>query len=852
MPLFPWLLKRMSSRPRAHGTRAPRFGLRRFFLEQLEDRCLFSTLTTLASFGFPDGENPYAGLVMDSSGNLYGTAISGGAWGDGAVFELAKGSSTFSPLASFNGTDGANPYDGLIVDSSGNLYGTTYAGGAYGDGTVFELAQGSGTITTLASFNITDGQYPRAGLIMDGSGNLYGTTYAGGTYGDGTVFELAQGSGTISALASFDGTNGAKPYAGVILDASGNLYGTTYWGGAYNDGTVFELAQGSGTITTLASFNNTDGASPSAGLILDASGNLYGTTYWGGAPFRGHGTVFELAQGSCTITTLAAFNSTDGAGPEGLIRDNNGNLFGTTVGGGASSAGTVFELVHGTSTITTLASFDGADGSSPIGLIMDGSGNLYSSTEYGGPSGIGTVFELAQGSGTISVLASLEAPNGSAPYAGLIRDSSGNGYGTTSSGGASNAGTLFELAKGTGTLSVLASFNGTDGANPDDGLIMDSSGNLYGTTAGGGISGSGTIFELVHGSGTITTLASFDGTNGARPVAGLIRDSSGNLYGTTNYAGADGYGTVFELAQGSGTITTLASFDGTDGANSYAGLLRDSSGNLYGTTSSGGASNDGTIFKVAQGSSTITVLASFNGSDGSQSDAGLMRDSSGNLYGTTNLGGANGEGTVFELARGSGTITVLASFNGTDGANPQAGLIRDSNGNLYGTTVYGGASNFGTLFELAPSGTITVLTSFNGTNGAFPRAGVVRDSRGNLYGTTNGDGSSGGGTAFELSGAASADVSKVGLLGSPNPVTLDQTLFQSGFSPPASPTNGDGLPTVAFHQDTSADGQLVADTGSHEPGSSDSRRLKALKSLTPSFVDTLFSQAPSLLSALFV
>ena len=221
-------------------------------------------------------------------------------------------------LASFNGTNGEEPIGGLLMDRSGNLYGTTWMGGASGDGTVFEVAQGSGTITTLASFNGANGANPYATLIMDGNGNLYGTTGYGGEggYNHGTVFELAQGSGTITTLASFNATNGANPVAGVIMDGNGNLYGTTFGaaGGAYpvNHGTVFELAKGSGTITTLASFSSSN---PAAGLIMDSSGNLYGTTGAFATGDSGDGTVFELAKGSDIITTLASFNGTNGSQP---------------------------------------------------------------------------------------------------------------------------------------------------------------------------------------------------------------------------------------------------------------------------------------------------------------------------------------------------------------------------------------------------------------------------------------------------------------------------------------------------------------------------------------------------------
>jgi uncharacterized repeat protein (TIGR03803 family) len=285
-------------------------------------------------------------------------------------------------------------------------------------------------------------------------------------------------------------------------------------------------------------------------------------------------------------------------------------------------------------------------------------------------------------------------------------------YGTTYLGGASNLGTVFELAHGSGTITTLASFNGTNGAEPIGGLIMDGSGNLYGTTSGVHYRtfNSGTVFEVAHGSGAITTLATFNGTNGANPCDALIMDSSGNLYGTTKGGGFHFAGTVFELAHGSHTITTLASFNGGgNGANPYAGLIMDSGGNFYGTTSTWGAYQRGTVFELAHGSHTITTLASFNGTNGANPYGGLIMDSSGNLYGTTYSGGSSSDGTVFELAQGSGTISTLAAFNGTNGAGPEGGLIVDSGGNLYGTTAGGGASSNGTVFELTGGGAPTSL-----------------------------------------------------------------------------------------------------------------------------------------------
>ena len=362
---------------------------------------------------------------------------------------------------------------------------------------------------------------------------------------------------------------------------------------------------------------------------------------------------------------------------------------------------------------STLHIFSYADGAQPLaGLVRDSSGNLYGTTSGSSP-GYGNVFKLDP-SGTLTVLHRFAggANDGANPKGGLVRDSSGNLYGTTQGGGSSDLGTVFKLDL-SGTLTVLHSFDFSDGASPISGLLMDTSGNLYGTTQGGGSSsnctgGCGTVFKL-DSSGTLTVLHSFDGNDGEYPVAGLVIDSSGNLYGTAG-GGAFGHGTVFEL-DSSGTLTVLHSFDVSDGAGP-AGLVMDSSGNLYGTTYSGGTSTNcpngcGTVFEL-DSSGTLTVLHSFDGNDGANPLAGPVRGSSSNFYGTTQGGGLSGYGTVFKLDT-SGALTLLHNFAGgtNDGANPHAGLVMDSSGNLYGTTIFGGSSTncpngCGAVFGIAP------------------------------------------------------------------------------------------------------------------------------------------------------
>ncbi len=297
-----------------------------------------------------------------------------------------------------------------------------------------------------------------------------------------------------------------------------------------------------------------------------------------------------------------------------------------------------------------------------------------------------------------------------------------------------------------GTESVLYFFKGgtTDGQDPGGGLIMDGAGNLYGTTAGGGTDGYGTVFKI-NAAGTESVVYSFKGgtTDGDSPFGQLIMDSAGNLYGTTSVGGTNGDGTVFEISA-AGTESVLHSFVGgtTDGQQPIAGLIMDSAGNLYGTTSFGGENDDGTVFKIsARG--TESILYSFKGgtTDGKVPDSGVIMDSAGNLYGTTSMGGANGDGTVFEIGA-AGTESILHFFDGypTDGQLPWAGLIMDSAGNLYGTTTEGGDNDDGTVFKVDAAGTESILYSFKGgiSDGQGPFSSLIIDGFGNLYGTTEG------------------------------------------------------------------------------------------------------------------
>jgi uncharacterized repeat protein (TIGR03803 family) len=351
--------------------------------------------------------------------------------------------------------------------------------------------------------------------------------------------------------------------------------------------------------------------------------------------------------------------------------------------------------------IKVLASFNGSsNGNAPSAGVTLSGNTLYGTTEYGGATNDGVVFSLPITGGTPTVLASFNgSSNGDEPSAGLTL--SGNTlYGTTEYGGASDWGVVFSLPITGGTPTVLASFNGSNGEWPVADLTLSATtGHLYGTTVGGGDNGDGVVYSLLIGGGTPTVLASFDGADGQAPRAGVTL-SGNTLYGTTWEGGAidTGYGAVFSVPITSGWPIVLASFNGSDGDKPITDLTL-SGDTLYGTTSAGGANVDGEVFSLPITGGTPTVLASFNGSDGAIPEAGLTL--SGNtLYGTTQFGGAYGDGNVFSLPITGGTPTDLADFNGSNGEWPEAGLTLSGN-TLYGTTEEGGANGYGTVFSVS-------------------------------------------------------------------------------------------------------------------------------------------------------
>ena len=361
-------------------------------------------------------------------------------------------------------------------------------------------------------------------------------------------------------------------------------------------GVIASVAR-AGVVVPAYAFNFTDGYSPQSSITAGGDGNFYGTTYSGGA--FGSGVAFMLTTNG-VFTNLFNFDGTNGANPGGaLVRGLDGNVYGTTVNGGVNNHGTIFMLATN-GVFTNLISFTNSAivGLSPAGgLMQDPDGTFYGTTGGGGANGYGIIFKYTKNNNNLGVLVAFANTNGSGPEGTLTRDANGNFYGTTTSGGAYNRGTVFRV-RPDGVLTNLASFDGTNGGAPYATLVLGADGNYYGTTANGGTNGGGfgygTVF-LVTTNGAVTNLFYFNQSNGANPYCGLTIGPDGNFYGVTLNGGAFGRGTLFQVTT-NGVFNPVFSFSSL-GVGPYAGLTLAGDGSLYGTVRSGGAHTDGTVFR---------------------------------------------------------------------------------------------------------------------------------------------------------------------------------------------------------------------------------------------------------------
>lgn len=715
-----------------------------------------------------------------------------------------------TPLYRFlGGADGAAPSSRLLFDTSGALYGTAASGGASGFGAIYKLTppvagQTSWGKTLLYSFKGgKDGAAPGS-LTMDTFGALYGVTREGGNAEVGAVFKLSppppgKTVWTKSTVYNFIGkSTGKYPTGKLTFDSSGNLYGSTRYGGASGYGAIYKLTPDvTHTLWTGAVLYNfedgVDGGVPSGGLAIDTTGALFGVVYRGGsASTAGKGAIFKLSPPAAgktqwTKTLVHSFEAgADGGAwptPE-LLLGAKGVIYGTTLG---ERGGEVFRLTPPTPgqsdwTFANLYGFRGGkDGKDPLGELAFGpSGQLYGTTALGGDFGHGVIFRLmppAPGEAAWRPSILHHFGDGERPGGGVIADTRGALYGASLSDGAGGGFVYrldFPVAARTPRLhAVLYDFRGgADGVDPHEKgpLALDARGALYGTTFSGGRYDRGTIFRLTpppsgQTAWTKETLHSFVGAEGYGPRGGVIFDNAGALYGTTN-SSTNGYGTVYKLTPPGWTASVLHEFHWTDGIAPRWNLVFDTNGAVYGMTVGGGASDCGVVFRLKPNGAgwTRETLYAMPGSGGCRINSTPIFDSTGAVYGIT----AKGSGARDELfkvsppaagqTRWTKTILTASTASGLWGTP-----IWDTNGALYGTAPEGGVGGKGEVYMLTPPAPgqtqwkRTVLHSFGGTDGG-PGSGVIAVN-GALYGATCGGGPVNAGVIFRLTPPSQGETS---------------------------------------------------------------------------------------------
>lgn len=690
-----------------------------------------TTFSVLYSFDGGDfGGNPNA-LTQGADGNLYGATQNGGTNFAGTVFQLTTNGAPTLLHTFTGGGDGVAPYGKLAQGADGSFFGTTFAGGAYTNGTVFNVTAG-GVLSTLVALNVTNGDLPRAGLMLGADGNFYGTTHQGGSPGHGTAFKMTP-AGALTTLVSFNDSNGGFPYAGLTQGADGNLYGATFKGGARAAGTVFRMTT-NGALTTLVSFNGTNGSFPYAGLTPGSDGNFYGTASGGGV--YSNGTIFKITAAGL-LTTLHSFTgSGDGGHPVGgLIQGTDGNFYGTTAIGGSYGDGTVFRMAPD-GTLTNLVEFNGYNGAHPeTELIEAADGSFYGTTENGGAGGFGVVFRLA----VTSPLQITSQPVDQNVFAGTDVKFSVAVFGQPP---------LFFHWQRDGT-------NITDGGNISGAAsrilsisnAVPANATIYSVTisnALGSITNSSNAMLAVTSSPPVITMQPTNLTLSPGAVATFTAAAVGNLPMTYQWR-KDGTN-LTDGGKISGSATTTLTITQTTEADD--GKYSVAVTNALDFAFSSGATL--TIIPVSAPGTRLTSLHFFTGGDDGGAPNGLMQSADGGLYGTTALGGTNHGGTIFKLS--GGVFTTLASFAGTNGNAPRSTLAQGMEGDLYGTTTLGGDFGEGSTYKLTTNGALVNLFTFAGDeNGGSPYAGLTRGADGNFYGLTQQGGTNGFGTIFKLS-----------------------------------------------------------------------------------------------------
>jgi uncharacterized repeat protein (TIGR03803 family) len=584
-----------------------------------------NTFTKRVDFGGANGVQPRGRLVEVSGGRLVGVTQQGGSGspGFGTAFDFDINTNTFTKRTNFlGGTSGANPASGLVPNptNANQLLGTCTAGGANSVGIIYSYNINTYGIVKRADLSTATGSVPFAELCAVG-GVMYGLASAGGTNLLGTVFSYDATTFAVTKLFDLSTSSGNTPYGRLILASNGLLYGLTSKGSSGDRGTLFSFNPGTNQFLVRYNLSSGNASTPFAGLLEDGAGTLYGTfSALGG---NGQGGIFRFLVGTSAYTELVALGRSTAAYPKGsLMQASNGLLYGLASGGGTSNVGAVFSVDPATGTCTPLASFTSTLGSTPTGRLVQVGSLLYGVCETGGANVAGTIFSFNPATNSITKLADLQTSTGRRPLAGLTPTTGGLLYGTTSEGGANSFGTIFTFNTSTNAVTVVHNFTPGDGSVSTAELIEASTGDLYGVRGGQG--NLGLVFRLIPASNIYTVPVTFSGVDGSSPTGALVEAIPGKLYGITREGGANGAGVIYSYTITSNIFTVEHEMTTTEGSASEGGLVEGTDSKLYGMCAEGGITDVGTLFQFDPASTNVTLLRSLSFLDGANPLDGLF------------------------------------------------------------------------------------------------------------------------------------------------------------------------------------------------------------------------------------
>lgn len=673
----------------------------------------------------------YTNLLELPSGKMYGMTASGGTMNRGVLFEYDPVLNTRITHVNFSdSTFGSSPKGSLILANDGNLYGMTNVGGTSGMGTIFQFNPQTNVCAKKFDFaGVTSGAKPLSSLIQATDSNLYGVTNEGGINNFGVLFKYDIQNNQYIKLIDFDGANtGQNPIASLTQHSvNGFIYGTTNLGGLNSSGVIFEYNTTTNQFTKKIDFDVANGAISYGSLLEAPDGMFYGLNNYGGA--NNIGVLYQYNPISNIYTNKIDFaGSTNGSSPRGnLVLATNGSLYGMAASGGTSGNGTLFQYNYSTNTLIKKIDFTTVTGCSPFGsLAQSSNGKMYGVTFYGGTFGVGTIIEFNIATGVCIKKQNFGGlTNGTGPSTTLIHASDGNFYGVTNIGGLYSSGVLFKYDPMQHTYSNLHDFITISGVGPRGSLTQASDGNLYGTTAYGGVNDHGTLIQYNIATGTYTKKFDFNGLNGSRPYdCKLLQATNGRLYGMTHEGGVQNAGVIFQYDIITNNYTKLYDFDLITGGSPQGFLIEASDNNLYGMAEIGGTggASGGVLFQFNPNTNVYSVKFNFLNGSGTFPKGGLVETSDRKLYGMTYNGGLHNCGTIIQFDPLTSMLVKKFDFSGVaSGKWPNSSLMQASDGNLYGLTTNGGNNDLGVMFQFDPvSNSFIKKIDFDGVNGSQP------------------------------------------------------------------------------------------------------------------------------------